>query len=65
MVTKYNTGDTVMIPAIIATAVEEDGAIFYEVELDRWRVPETDIQPRDWFTNSEMLNFIRGLDRVR
>lgn len=63
MVTKYNTGDIVMVPARIVSAREEDGAIVYDVDMVTWRVPEADVQLRDGMTNSEVLDFLRAIDR--
>jgi len=41
MVTKYTTGQSVLIPATIETAEERDGKIIYQVHADTWEgVPE-------------------------
>lgn len=40
MITKFNTGEAVLIPATIASAEEVDGEITYEVDAKTWRVPE-------------------------
>ena len=41
MVTKYNTGDSVLIPATISSAEEQNGVIIYHVEAELWNgVPE-------------------------
>lgn len=41
MVTKYTTGQSVLIPATIETAEERDGQIIYHVHADTWEgVPE-------------------------
>ena len=41
MVTKYNTGDAILIPATIRSAEEINGQIIYKVDADRWSgIPE-------------------------
>ena len=41
MVTKYNTGDAVLIPATIRSAEEINGQIIYHVDADIWDgIPE-------------------------
>lgn len=41
MVTKYNTGDAVLIPATIRSAEEINNQIVYHVEADTWNgIPE-------------------------
>lgn len=41
MVTKYNTGDAILIPATIRSAEEINGQIIYHVEADIWNgIPE-------------------------
>ena len=41
MVTKYNTGDSVLIPATIRSAEERDGQIIYQVDANTWDgIPE-------------------------
>lgn len=36
MVTRYNTGDAVLIPATITSAKEIDGQVIYNVEANVW-----------------------------
>ena len=44
MVTRYNTGDAVLIPATIKSAEEINGQIVYHVEADTWEgIPENAI----------------------
>lgn len=44
MFTKYTTGQTVLIPAVIRSAREDNGKIIYEIDADTWRgVPEEQI----------------------
>lgn len=44
MVTKYNTGDSVLIPATIRSAEERDGQIIYQVDANTWEgIPENDV----------------------
>ncbi len=44
MVTRFNTGDAVLIPATIRTAEEIDGQIIYHVEANTWEgIPENAI----------------------
>ena len=41
MVTKYNTGDAILIPATIRSAEERDGQIIYQVDVNTWDgIPE-------------------------
>ena len=41
MITKYNTGDAVLIPATIRSASEINGQIIYYVDADTWGgIPE-------------------------
>ena len=41
MVTKYTTGQAVLIPATIRSAEEQNGQIIYHVEADTWEgIPE-------------------------
>lgn len=41
MITKYTTGQSVLIPATIRSAEEIDGQIIYHVEADTWEgIPE-------------------------
>lgn len=41
MVTRYNTGQAVLIPAVIRSAREENGAVVYDVDFESWRgIPE-------------------------
>lgn len=44
MFTKYSTGQAVLIPAVIRSAKEINGAVIYEVDADHWEgVPEDQI----------------------
>lgn len=36
MITRYNTGDAVLIPATIRSAEERDGQIIYHVDAETW-----------------------------
>ena len=41
MVTKYNTGQAILIPATIRSAREDNGRIIYEVDAKTWDgIPE-------------------------
>ena len=41
MITKYNTGDAVLIPATIESAEERNGQIIYHVRVEIWEgIPE-------------------------
>lgn len=41
MITKYNTGDAVLIPATIESAEERNGQIIYHVRAEIWEgIPE-------------------------
>lgn len=41
MVTLYNTGDSILIPATIESAEEVNGKIIYSVSAETWRgIPE-------------------------
>lgn len=44
MITKYTTGQTVLIPATIKSAEEQNGQIIYHVDADPWEgIPEAAI----------------------
>lgn len=48
MVTKYNTGDAVLIPATIRSAEEVNGQIIYNVDADTWKgIPENAVVVND------------------
>lgn len=48
MVTKYTTGQAVMIPATIRSAEEINGQIIYHVETNDWEgIPEDQIVLND------------------
>ena len=48
MVTKYNTGDAVLIPATIRSAEEINGQIIYHVDADTWGgIPEDAVVVND------------------
>ena len=46
MVTKFSTGDRVLVPARIRTATSKDGDIRYTVDTD-WEIPENRITKDD------------------
>ena len=44
MVTKYNTGQTVLIPAVIEAARTANGQVIYDVSAHTWEgIPEDEI----------------------
>lgn len=44
MITKYTTGQNVLIPATIRSAREENGKVIYEIDHDYWNgIPEDSI----------------------
>lgn len=44
MITKYTTGQNVLIPATIRSAREENGKVIYEINGDYWNgIPEDSI----------------------
>lgn len=44
MITKYTTGQNVLIPARIRSAREENGKVIYEIDGDYWNgIPEDSI----------------------
>lgn len=48
MVTKYTTGQAIMIPATIRSAEEINGQIIYQVETNHWDgIPEDQIVLND------------------
>lgn len=48
MITKYTTGQAIMIPATIRSAEEVNGKIIYQVETDHWDgIPEDQIVIND------------------
>ena len=41
MITKYSTGQAILIPATIKSAKEQNGKIIYDVDADTWDgIPE-------------------------
>lgn len=47
MITKFNTGDAILIPAKIVSAEERDGKITYSVDAKTWDIPEDAIIESD------------------
>ena len=48
MITKYTTGQNVLIPARIRSAREENGKVIYEIDGDYWNgIPEDSIVIND------------------
>lgn len=48
MITKYTTGQNVLIPATIRSAREENGKVIYEINGDYWNgIPEDSIVIND------------------
>jgi hypothetical protein len=67
MVTKYNTGDSVLIPATIRNAEERDGQIFYNVDADIWEgFPENAIVSNEKAAvQKAMISFERNLTQAQ
>ena len=61
MITKYNTGDAILVPATIRSAEEINGQIIYKVEADIWEgIPENAIVVNpDADIQRAMQNFTR------
>lgn len=60
MVTKYNTGDSILIPATIESAEEVNGKIIYSVRAETWRgIPEeTIVVNKDAEVQNAMKTFL-------
>lgn len=57
MITRYSTGQSVLIPATIRSAEEVDGKIIYQVDADIWDgIPEEAIVVNE---EAEKLNAMR------
>jgi hypothetical protein len=65
MNTKYTTGQAILIPAIIRSASERNGVIFYDVDADTWDgIPEDAIIVDDKAAALKAFNeAMRGLSR--
>lgn len=63
MVTKFTTGDAVMIPAKIRTAKEKNGQIFYDVDAETWEVPENAVSAGE--KADALAAFARELERMQ
>ena len=60
MVTKYNTGQQILIPATIRNAREENDQIIYEVDTNHWEgIPEDQIVVDD--RTAERAAFAAGV----
>lgn len=61
MITRYNTGDAILIPATIRSAEEINGQIIYKVDADIWEgIPENAIVVNpDADIQRAMQNFTR------
>lgn len=67
MVTKYNTGDAILIPATIRSAAERDGQIIYQVDADIWNgIPENAvISDERAQAQKAMQSFVRELTQAQ
>lgn len=67
MVTKYNTGDSVLIPATIRSAEERDGQIIYQVDANTWKgIPENAvISDERAQAQKAMQSFVRELTQAQ
>ena len=67
MVTKYNTGDSVLIPATIRSAEERDGQIIYQVDANTWdAIPENAvISDERAQAQKAMQSFVRELTQAQ
>lgn len=66
MVTRYNTGDPVLIPATIRSAEEVNGQIIYHVDADPWEgIPEDAIIiNEDAASQNAMRAFMEEMSRA-
>lgn len=60
MITKYNVGDSVLVPASIRSISEDNGRIVYELDTP-WNVPEEVILPDENGQQSAKLAYFREL----
>jgi hypothetical protein len=60
MITKYNVGDSVLVPASIRSISEENGRIVYELDTP-WSVPEEVILPDENGKQNAKLSYFREL----
>ena len=66
MQTKFNTGDQVLVPAVIRSAREVDGQIVYDVSLTNYGdVPESVIQEDRLASGAQLRAFEEALPRRR
>lgn len=67
MVTKYNTGDAILIPATIRSAEERDGQIIYQVDANTWGgIPENAvISDERAQAQKAMQSFVRELTQAQ
>ena len=63
MQTKFNTGDQVLVPAIIQSARETDAGITYSVDLADYDVPESVIQEDRLASGAQLRAFEEALPR--
>ena len=63
MVTKYTTGDRVLIPGVVTSMREQDGVIYYNVDTYSWDgFPEEDITPRETMSTRETMEFMQRIN---
>lgn len=56
MVTKYNTGQAILVPAKISSAEERDGKIIYHVDAELWEgIPEDAVVVDENATKAEAM----------
>lgn len=60
MITKYNVGDSVLVPASIRSISEENGRIVYDLDTP-WNVPEEVILPDENGQQNAKLAYFREL----
>lgn len=59
MVTKFNTGDMIMIPARITSARESNGVVLYDVEYTWEPVREDQVVPAPEAVTQEAFDRLR------
>ena len=65
MVTKYNSGDLVMIPAEIKGAKDTNGTITYSLEANLYELPEESIRPNTEAIGVGLESLLRQIDSQR
>ena len=65
MITKYNSGDLVMIPAEIEEARDTNGTITYNLKANLYDLPEESIRPNTEAIGVGLESLLRQIDSQR